>query len=107
MDSIVTALDPRRSRVIYLSPAEGDTEARFALFLDPGGRLRLQRLRECDEPARWQTVLRALGQLASLAAQSRKPRLRASLESAARAILEHVGDQLAGCTGGACGNASA
>jgi hypothetical protein len=94
---MVTPTDPR-SRVIYLSPEASDGSLRFAIFLGPDGKLQILRVPELDEPALWQAVVATLTQLTNLAVQTKKPRLRPSLEAAARAIVENYWEDLAGAS---------
>ncbi|MGP6158798.1 MAG: hypothetical protein ACLPYS_15050 [Vulcanimicrobiaceae bacterium] len=87
MATMLTPTDPR-ARVIYLSPDDTD-ETRFAIFLGADGKLRIARVPELDESSLWEAVITTLTQLTNLAVQTKKPRLRPSLEAAARAIVEN------------------
>ena len=97
MASMISPADPR-GRVIYLSPEEGDEAARFAIFLGADGKLQITRVPELDDSSLSQAVVATLTQLSNLAVQTKKPRLRPSLEAAARAIVENYWEDLAGAT---------
>ncbi|MFY9780055.1 MAG: hypothetical protein WAJ85_06030 [Candidatus Baltobacteraceae bacterium] len=109
MSTLVTPTDPR-ARIIYLSPEARDGAARFALFLGPGGKLQILRVPELDDSTLSQAVIATLTQITNLAVQTKKPRLRPSLEAAARAIVEHYWEELAAfvpSSAAACGAGAA
>jgi hypothetical protein len=97
MTTMSAPADPR-GRVLYLSPEEGEDAARFAISLGSDGKLQIRRVPDLDDSSLWEAVVTTLTQLTNLAVQTKKPRLRPSLEAAARAIVENYWEDLAGAT---------